>query len=484
MIKAVVFDLDDTLFPEREYVASGFAAVSEAVEAEHGISGAKEEFCALFAENKEGVFDRFCEKHNLDGQAAKKMTELYRGHAPDISLHDEIKSVLKELKNKGYKLGIVTDGRPNGQRKKIEALGLSALVDEIIITDELGGKEFRKPNPTAFEKMSTLLGVPLDQMMYVGDNPKKDFAIGAHGVTTVRLKGDGIYEGSDYLDGIKENYAIDSFDELSRVIGEADGEEKAFVHGKLLDIMDFVHGVCAAEGIEYSLSGGTMLGAVRHKGFIPWDDDMDIIMRREQFDRFDAVIRDYCERDGRFVYNTDRRVPIVGYRETPTRSGKRYNRIKVDIFFLDNFPDKKSKRRRLLFRIRTLQGMLHKGKLNWKKYDLKGKILLIATRALGAFRSSKGLLKSYRKLSTSYNAVPTRQMFISNDLYAVLKVPYDREWFDGASEMPFEDRRYLVFDAYDKILTYRYGDYMTPPPEKERVFKHVKIERATHEESK
>ena len=77
---------------------------------------------------------------------------------------------------KTKKLGLITDGRPAGQRAKIKALGIENLFDCIIVTDELGGVEYRKPNGKAFELMSKEFGVPYDEMVYVGDNIKKDFA--------------------------------------------------------------------------------------------------------------------------------------------------------------------------------------------------------------------------------------------------------------------------------------------------------------------
>ena len=83
--------------------------------------------------------------------------------------------MLLSLRKAGKRLAILTDGRPNGQRKKIEALGLAALVDEILITDDLGGAQFRKPNDVGFRILKYRLGVPYEHMAYVGDNPKKDF---------------------------------------------------------------------------------------------------------------------------------------------------------------------------------------------------------------------------------------------------------------------------------------------------------------------
>ena len=75
----------------------------------------------------------------------------------------------------GYKLGIITDGRPKGQRNKLEALNLRGIIDDIIITDELGGVQFRKPCDIAFRIMLTRWKLYPDEVVYVGDNPKKGF---------------------------------------------------------------------------------------------------------------------------------------------------------------------------------------------------------------------------------------------------------------------------------------------------------------------
>lgn len=83
--------------------------------------------------------------------------------------------MIQELKNKGIKVGIITDGRPGGQRKKLKALGLDEMIDDIIVTDELGGIQFRKPNDISFRIMQNRWRIPFEQIVYVGDNPSKDF---------------------------------------------------------------------------------------------------------------------------------------------------------------------------------------------------------------------------------------------------------------------------------------------------------------------
>ena len=157
--KAVVFDLDDTLYSEKEYVKSGFAAASP----EHA-----DELWEAFLSGKP-AFDTVLP----DGREEALLR--YRTHTPDIHLYEGVREMLLRLRRSGKKLGIITDGRPEGQRAKLDALALPPLFDCIIITDELGGAEFRKPCDKAFIKMQETLQVPFAEMLYVGDNPKKDF---------------------------------------------------------------------------------------------------------------------------------------------------------------------------------------------------------------------------------------------------------------------------------------------------------------------
>lgn len=94
---------------------------------------------------------------------------------PEIELYDGVRNLILSLKKTGIKVGIITDGSPEGQLNKIIALGLDDLVDDIIITDELGGTQFRKSNDIAFRIMQNRWRTPFEQLVYVGENPNKDF---------------------------------------------------------------------------------------------------------------------------------------------------------------------------------------------------------------------------------------------------------------------------------------------------------------------
>ena len=158
-IEAVVFDLDDTLYSEKDYVRSGFraAAPDRADELWKAFLDGKPAFDTVMPEQKEQAL------------------ATYRTHKPNISLYPGVREMLLRIKENGRKLGMITDGRPEGQRAKIEALGIEDLFDKIIITDELGGVQFRKPCDKAFRLMQEVLEVPFEKMVYIGDNLKKDF---------------------------------------------------------------------------------------------------------------------------------------------------------------------------------------------------------------------------------------------------------------------------------------------------------------------
>lgn len=189
-ITAVIFDLDDTLYPEKDYVRSGFKAAAALFPE---VPDMAEKLWTAF-EKGLPAFDAVLAGEGLIARKEEAI-RAYRFQTPDICLYPDAKELLLRLRGT-RKLGIITDGRPEGQRAKLAALGLEEMMDEIVITDELGGIEFRKPHPSAFELMSRRLGVPFREMAYVGDNIKKDFISPERlGMRSIRfLNPDGLYK--------------------------------------------------------------------------------------------------------------------------------------------------------------------------------------------------------------------------------------------------------------------------------------------------
>ena len=191
-LKAVIFDLDDTLYSEKEYVRSGYGKIAAVIPE---VENAAEKLWSLFEEKKPAI-DELLKKENIQSEEVKKAClHAYRYQTPDIHLYEGVTEMLSAFRAEGLKLGIITDGRPEGQRAKLQVLGLETMVDEIIVTDEFGGPEFRKPNPRAFETTKERLGVEYAEMCYVGDNTKKDFIAPKElGMRSIWFKNsDGLY---------------------------------------------------------------------------------------------------------------------------------------------------------------------------------------------------------------------------------------------------------------------------------------------------
>lgn len=167
-IDVVIFDLDDTLYSEKDYVKSGYDAVAKAYP---DIKDLSRKLWNAFLD-KQTAIDYVLEQEGLLEEKDNCLA-IYRNQRPDISLYSGVFEMLQRI-GKNKKLGIITDGRIEGQKAKIKALDLEQLFDKIIITDELGGIEFRKPNLKAFVLMKTYFNVEYTKMCYIGDNIKKD----------------------------------------------------------------------------------------------------------------------------------------------------------------------------------------------------------------------------------------------------------------------------------------------------------------------
>lgn len=221
-IQAVIFDLDDTLYPEREYAFSGFDAVAAKFE---DVFGSAESAAARMRElfetgDRPRVFDVLLAERGIapTPQLIQTMVATYRTHTPRIRLFPDAEAALSQLQN-NYKLGLITDGPSVMQWAKIDALRLRERIDAIIVTDDLG-PGFPKPHPLAFERMVDRLHVPHAGCVYIADNAAKDFvAPRALGWRTLRLsRPGGIYLDSTAPRGGEPGRTASSLDDLERAL--------------------------------------------------------------------------------------------------------------------------------------------------------------------------------------------------------------------------------------------------------------------------
>lgn len=188
-IKVVVFDLDDTLYEELEYVRSGHRAVAQflapiLLQDPEIIYSELQDALKL---GREGVFDRVLSKYKKNSKRLiAACLQVYRQHDPQISLSPSTLSCLQQLKD--YPLYVVTDGNIRVQRRKCQALGLDAFMKRCICSWAYG-KKCGKPSPYCFLKICSWENVTPEEVVYVSDNPHKDFVgIKPLGFRTIRVQ--------------------------------------------------------------------------------------------------------------------------------------------------------------------------------------------------------------------------------------------------------------------------------------------------------
>lgn len=247
-----------------------------------------------------------------------------------------------------------------------------------------------------------------------------------------------------------------------------------------MNILDAVDKFCAENNIRYSLACGSMLGAVRHKGYIPWDDDIDIYLLRDDYEKLMSLFPEIYE-DYYCIYSLERNVnwdrPIAKAFDNRTIVvEKAYCNeqigVNIDIFPVDEVPEDKVEwkkydhHRRLLYKKYARScyyfpwGPRFKDYLTWIKFALYR--FLFPRRKMA--KAVDNFCQKWR--GRGYQTVFESCMGIFS------KQPFNKEVFDRIIDYPFEDRVYKGFENYDEYLRNNYGDYMTLPPEEERVTHH------------
>jgi putative hydrolase of the HAD superfamily len=225
MATVLVFDLDDTLYPERDFAISGFRAIERWIGEELGLSpGIATGMTRLLDEGHLGtVFPIALQAHH-PGHTPEQLAravEIYREHAPDIELFEDARWALAHYAAKGP-LGLITDGTHGMQRRKVEALGVAPHFKEMVFTGALGGKAFHKPHPLSYERIEAAMATPDARFVYVGDNPSKDFVTpNARGWRSIMVHRPGharIHAKAEVAEGGAPQHTIQSLRELPSVL--------------------------------------------------------------------------------------------------------------------------------------------------------------------------------------------------------------------------------------------------------------------------
>lgn len=198
-VKGIVFDLDDTLYPQISYKRSGFKVVAKWLESRLNLNPSAilselEDILALYGPSYPYMFDCLAERFTLVDTFVSEMVRIFIEHEPRICCYDGVIPMLSRLR-RNYRLGILTDGRLAVQERKLSALGLSKNVDKILYSDTLG---LEKPASELFEWFEDAFELCGHNLMYMGDNPQKDFyGANMRSWTTVQV----IKEGKPQFNG-------------------------------------------------------------------------------------------------------------------------------------------------------------------------------------------------------------------------------------------------------------------------------------------
>lgn len=237
----------------------------------------------------------------------------------------------------------------------------------------------------------------------------------------------------------------------------------------LLKLLVEFDAFCKEKGIKYSLAYGSLLGAVRHKGFIPWDDDLDIIVDRSNLNKLISTFRNNHGSLKLIDSLSDsvwvNRVALDGFVDDDGQIPL------LDIFPIDNVPNRKLTWSFELFFVKMLQGMIKKSP-DYSKFSLKNRILLFVTYNIGRFFPKNKKLNWYDSLSQIASGEKTHFVTCNYVPYHYLGHKYHSGIFEEYTRLPFENIEVNVVSNYDEFLRVTYGDYMTPPKTEDRIPKH------------
>lgn len=239
------------------------------------------------------------------------------------------------------------------------------------------------------------------------------------------------------------------------------------LHLELVKLMQEFDLFCIENKINYSMSGGALLGTIREGGIIPWDDDLDIQFDRASYERIIPLLENYPK----FSIEKDKWVYRVRLKDSKEVCGVMPT---MDLFVFDNVPNVKFLKWFKQYSIAFLQGM-YKKKPEYSKFSFVFKLCAFVSSCIGRIVPNKSIDKLYTSVSKIGNRHKTKYVNCYNTFFKQIFLCYPSNIINcNFIRKKFENIEVNVNEEYDANLTTLYGDYMTPPPLNEQVPMHQK----------
>lgn len=262
-------------------------------------------------------------------------------------------------------------------------------------------------------------------------------------------------------------------------------DDIAHIHSVLLKLLLDFDELCRANGIRYFLGGGTLLGAIRHEGFIPWDDDVDVMMLREDYDRFCALDRDRIP-SHLFIqtHTTDpyyhgdmaklRLNDTVYSTEFSAKTPKMHQGFFIDVFAHDRTAKTPAAQKRHIFLTRLIRSAIfHKWEGTPMQFYGRHKLACALTSAVKRAMPMRCLEGLRERIFKMYRTSASPWLYDGMGQHITHGV-FPASWLDTVEYRRFEGHMLPVPGEYDNYLKFSYGDYMQIPEESSRIFHNIK----------